>query len=258
MMQEESHRNGGIDKWRSAYPTLINSVFGVAAVLISIAYLLPWVWRLFDEPESGELRNVEARVIKYAELSAPPPIEVREPIDKTESAKPKVKTVKFLEPVVKPDEEVLDTNELPTVDELREVNPGLTNIDGSDSIVLDMPVEAPKIDTIVEEPKVYTFVEKQPSFPGGLEALYAYLNDNLEYPPRARENKVSGTVIVQFIVEEDGSISDLQIARSVSKELDEEALRVLGQMPNWEAGLMNRQQVRVRFTLPVRFKIIEQ
>jgi protein TonB len=109
----------------------------------------------------------------------------------------------------------------------------------------------------VENPQeIYTFVQQQPSFPGGLPALYEFLGDNLEYPEKARENRVTGTVIVQFVVETDGSITDLYVARSVDPELDKEAIRVLSQMPLWIPGNQNGKNVRVRFTVPVKFTIV--
>jgi protein TonB len=106
------------------------------------------------------------------------------------------------------------------------------------------------------EPKkaeVFEFVEIMPEFRGGQEAFNAYLEKNLEYPAIAREARIEGKVFVSFIVEKDGSITQIEIVRSVHPALDGEAARVISQMPNWKPGQQNQQDVRVRFTLPISF-----
>ena len=103
--------------------------------------------------------------------------------------------------------------------------------------------------------KVYDVVEKMPSFPGGQGALFEYLCNNVHYPKVAAEKKVEGRVIVTFVVGKDGSISNAELARSVSEELDAEAIRVVSSMPKWEPGTQNGKPVNVKFTVPVTFKL---
>ncbi len=104
-----------------------------------------------------------------------------------------------------------------------------------------------------EEETVFTFVEKAPEFPGGQEGLYKYLAENIEYPDMARELGVMGTVYVQFVVEKDGSVSNISIARGVHKTLDKEAMRVIRMMPKWKPGVQRGEAVRTQFTLPIKF-----
>lgn len=248
----------GVDRWKARYAALLNRVFGLAILFIFCLYFLPWLLQLSKDREAGEVKTVEARLVRYSELSAPPPIEIHQPPQTEERKSPKVKSVKYVEPVVKADEEVPDTSQMPTMDDLQQALPALTDSEGVDSIVVDQAIEVVPMDPPEEENKVYTFVEQQPEFPGGISALYAYLSEHLSYPQLAKENRVSGTVIVQFIVEEDGRVTELEIARGVSPELNEEALRVLAKMPPWNPGRMNGQDVRVRFTLPVRFTILDE
>lgn len=94
-----------------------------------------------------------------------------------------------------------------------------------------------------------------PEFPGGIDALVRYLSTSIIYPKEASRNGESGKVIVSFIVEKDGSISSIKVAKNVSKSLDEEAVRVISKMPKWKPGMEDGEYVRVKFNLPVSFKI---
>ena len=102
------------------------------------------------------------------------------------------------------------------------------------------------------EEKVYEVVEQMPSFPGGQEALMTYINNNIKYPD---EVCGQGRVVVSFIVEKDGSITNATIRRSVDPAFDREALRVISSMPKWIPGKNNGRKVRVRFNVPVQFKL---
>lgn len=105
----------------------------------------------------------------------------------------------------------------------------------------------------VEEEQIFTIVEDDPEFPGGQAALMQYLQGNLRYPTMAREAGIQGTVFVTFVVERDGSITDVRILRGVGGGLDEEAIRVVQNMPPWTPGRQRGQAVRVQFNLPIRF-----
>lgn len=103
--------------------------------------------------------------------------------------------------------------------------------------------------------KVYDVVEKMPQYPGGMVALFEFLEKNLKYPADAQKQKVEGRVIVSFIVETDGSISDINIVRKVFPSLDEEAVRLLGMMPRWSPGLQNGKPVRVKYAIPITYSL---
>ena len=103
--------------------------------------------------------------------------------------------------------------------------------------------------------KVYDVVEKMPSFPGGSKALMEYLDKNIKYPVSAQKNLLEGRVILQFIVDKKGRLSDIKVARSVEPSLDAEAVRVVKAMPRWNPGMQNGEAVKVRYTLPVNFRL---
>lgn len=106
--------------------------------------------------------------------------------------------------------------------------------------------------TKVEDNHCYDMAEQMPSFKGNVNQ---WLASNLSYPAVAAENGISGIVIVQFFVEKDGSITDIQVAHSIDPALDREAVRVIKHMPKWNPGMNNGQPVRSKYTLPVTFKL---
>ena len=112
--------------------------------------------------------------------------------------------------------------------------------------------EAPE--PVAEE--IFTFVEEYPEFPGGEKALYEYIKNNIRYPEVARTSGITGTVYVQFVVEKDGSISDVKVLRGIGGGCDEEAVRVVKSMPKWKPGKQRGQPVRVYYTLPIDFKLM--
>ncbi len=115
------------------------------------------------------------------------------------------------------------------------------------------PPPKPKQEEVTEE--IFVVVENQPEFPGGNTAMMKFLSDNIKYPVIAQENGIQGRVICNFVVERDGSITDVQVVRGVDPSLDKEAVRVIQQMPRWKPGKQRGQAVRVRFTLPVVFRL---
>ena len=128
------------------------------------------------------------------------------------------------------------------------------------------PEEAPAFDEanteeqVTEEPvpqskKVYESVEQMPEFPGGMDGLMRYLQQNVQYPPIAVQNNVQGRVVVQFIIDETGQVGDVEVVRSVSEEVDAEAVRVIKSMPKFEPGRQNGEPVAVWYTLPIAFKM---
>lgn len=120
-------------------------------------------------------------------------------------------------------------------------------------VYIPPPPPKPKQEEVTEE--IFVVVEEQPEFPGGQAAMMKFLSDNIRYPVIAQENGIQGRVICNFVVERDGSITDVQVVRGVDPSLDREAIRVIQQMPRWKPGKQRGSAVRVRFTLPVVFRL---
>ena len=106
-----------------------------------------------------------------------------------------------------------------------------------------------------EEEEIFMVVEDQPEFPGGTAALLEYLRKNIKYPAICRENNIQGRVLVTFIVNKDGAIVEPEVVKSVNPSLDKEALRVISTMPNWKPGSQRGKPVRVKYTVPVNFRL---
>ena len=117
--------------------------------------------------------------------------------------------------------------------------------------------EISSIDETIDETTstIFENVEEMPSFPGGLAALMAYLQKSIKYPEIAEENGIQGRVVCTFVVEPDGSISDVQVVKPVDPYLDMEAVRVVRAMPKWTPGKHNGVAVRVKYTLPLTFRL---
>ena len=107
----------------------------------------------------------------------------------------------------------------------------------------------------VEEQPIFTVVESMPEFPGGKSALMKYLAQNIKYPPYAKEAGIQGRVFINFVVEKDGSITNVKVLRGIGGGCDEEAVRVVKAMPKWKPGMQRGKPVRVSFNLPVKFTL---
>ena len=199
-----------------------------------------------------EQKKKEAKVEKKEQIK----VEPEKVVEKVKSS------VKFTAPVIKKDNEVKEEDEI-KLDEVEKSNKavGAFTVEGNDEVGGEVlkakeeiaAPEPPKQQ--VEENKVFDVVEQMPSFPGGMGALMSWLSQNIKYPVIAAENGVQGRVIVQFVVEKDGSITDVKVAKSVDPSLDKEAARVVSSMPKWTPGKQNGSAVRVKYTVPVTFKL---
>ena len=172
---------------------------------------------------------------------------------------------KFTEPVIKKDDQVREDNTLRQQEDLSQSETAIGALDvkgnNEDAEVLQIKEEVKKEEPKVEEKpkeeenKIFEFVEQQASFPGGPAAMNQWLAQNIRYPAAAQENNIQGRVTVQFVVELNGSISNVVVVRGVDPNLDKEAVRVVKSMPKWTPGMQNGRAVRSKFTLPVNFKL---
>ena len=128
----------------------------------------------------------------------------------------------------------------------------------ADSTTVTPQQEEPVYDlgpTQLADGEVANVADESPEFPGGMEALYKYLAENIHYPEQAKKDQIQGRVFITFVVEKDGSITDAKVVRGIGGGCDEEALRVVNAMPKWTPGKMRGEVVRVNFNLPITFKL---
>jgi len=127
------------------------------------------------------------------------------------------------------------------------------NVQAQDAVVADAP-EIEKVNSVQQDDDpIFTEVDEMPKFPNGDDALMRFLMENLKYPQDARDERIQGTVFVTFVVEKDGSVTDVKTLRGVATSLDEESIRVVKAMPKWKPGVIKGEPVRVQFNLPLRF-----
>ena len=130
--------------------------------------------------------------------------------------------------------------------------------DVEEMVIIDDEVETEPMESSIfdEEDGISILVEKMPEFPGGQRALFKYIAENLHYPAIAQKNGIQGKVVCQFIVNTDGSISDVVVVRSAGDpSLDKEAIRLIKSMPKWNPGMLGDKLVRVKYSVPVNFRL---
>ena len=193
-------------------------------------------------------------------LSPPPPdLKKPPPPPPPEPPKPRVDQVKFPPPVVKPDVEVKEKP--PTIEELKVADPGPKNLKGDKNadVQIDEPAGTAEAKVTEADPnQIFTSVEQSPEFPGGLDKFYAYLGKTIQYPAIAKENNTQGRVIVTFVCERDGSLTDVKVVRGIGDGCDEEAVRVVKKSPRWKPGIQNGRPVRVQYTVPISFTLASE
>jgi len=130
-----------------------------------------------------------------------------------------------------------------------EEEPEIEDVEIDEDLAIEIEEEDP------DEERIFEFVEEMPEFPGGYAAMVKFIQKNLQYPPMARENSISGRVYLKFVVEPSGEVSKIQLLRGIGGGCDEEAIRVVKKMPKWKPGRQRGKAVRVLFNLPIRFQL---
>lgn len=250
---ETRNKSYGAYMLRRIYNKHITIATIIAIALFILFLSAPLIASLIGGDEE-EVAIQEERVVELAEPPAlenkppPPP-----PPDLPPPPPPVVSTVKFTPPVIKKDEEVVEEEEIPDQKELEDVVIATKTVEGNTKEEVLVEVEAPTEVGEVVEDKIFTFVEQQPAFPGGESEMNKFIRKNLKYPPAALRNGLEGLVVVQFVVNKEGQISDVQVVKKLGGGTDEEAMRVVKMMPAFTPAKQNGRPVSFRYTLPVRF-----
>ena len=231
-----------------------------------IAWGLVSANRYFEEKRLKDMAEQEEVLIDMSQEAEEP----EEQQERLEQPKPEVlpeevlKSVKVTELQIVEDDKVKKEDEIKTQDELKETETAFGQKDNEKGTEDRNVTRTLKEEVVVEKPiekkeekkeEIFRSVEQMPQFPGGEAALMKYLSSHINYPPMAAENNVQGKVILQFVVEKDGKVGEVKVARSVDKDLDREAIRVVKTLPKFTPGRQNGQPVRVWYTLPVNFKL---
>ncbi len=225
-----------MEEKKSPKANLENKKLMFMQIGLIISLIIAW---LAFEHKSYDKREIDPSLLRQTEVVEEEMVE----ITKQEEQKP--------QPVEMPKQ----TTQLEIVDDDVEVEDIEINAEMDQNEVMEEYV-APEIEEEdVVEQEVFTIVEEMPSYPGGEAKMYEYLGKNIKYPQIARESGIQGRVFVNYVVEPDGSVSNVKVLRGIGGGCDEEAMRVVKAMPKWKPGKQRGKAVRVSYTLPVVFKL---
>ncbi|MEC3879412.1 energy transducer TonB [Parapedobacter sp. 10938] len=231
----------------------------VALFIASTAFVvLLWAPLIHQQRSPGTSAYVKPlEKTTVIELTPPPPIDKSLPEPPAaERPLPRTSQVRMPPPVVVSANRV--TEDPPSTETLKLANPGPETITGDPGadIHIDIPAGHADGDAMITETAgtgndPFVSVEIEPAFPGGIEAFLNYVQKNYRYPARAVESGVKGKIILSFIVERDGSLTDIRIVRDLKFGTGDEAVRLLKASPRWTPGVQNGREVRVAYTLPI-------
>ena len=225
-MQVKKSEKASLENDKVIY-VLMGLVFVLSLVYVALEWTEKEVTK-YEVTDTEFLFEEEVEIQQTSQETPPPP------------PPPAVQEVEVLNVVE-------DNVETESIEVISEDNP-------EDIVEIAPPVEVKE----EEEPEdvIFYVVESMPEFPGGNAAMYKYIGENLTYPVIAQENGIQGKVICQFTINKDGSLVDIEVVRSAGDaSLDKEAMRVIKSMPKWKPGKQRNPPVRVKFTLPVTFKL---
>lgn len=252
------HREYGAYDLRKAYPKVLRNAVLLGIGIFLLIFIIPTIYGRL-KPNEIEYSTTE---VKLTDINLAPKEE--KPLPELEKPKelPKQTTVRYLVPEVQKDPKIEELP--PPVEDMEKANPGPETVEGTgdDDIAIVAPPEdtpAPEATKSAEveakEPEIFERVEIQPEFAGGMEAFRSFLTKNLRYPNAAQRSNVQGKVYLNFTVEPDGSLSNINVLRGIGFGCDEEALRVMKLTPKWKPGKQSGRAVRVKFTMPIVFAL---
>lgn len=229
----------------AAIPAIANFIEKVTPKEEVITQSFDTTVELQDIDEEEE--SLQDEIIREEVANEPPP--------------PVKSTIQFVPPTIVDDDEVGDQDQMLTQDELARsrvqisaiTHEGVDDPDAVDILELRQREQVAIVQDKKEE--IFDFVEEMPQFPGGDVELMRFLNSNMRYPTVAAENGIQGRVVVKFVVRPDGSVDDVQVLQGVDRSLDEEAVRVVKQLPKWTPGRQNGVAVPVYYRVPVMFQL---
>jgi len=245
---EGRNQNYGAFELRREYNKRVTFIIG-GMLIFSLALL--GLKKFMDRPDTEEVAEKLETV--QIDLTPPPPIEEVPPPPPPPPPPPMVEMVKFTPPVIKDD--AVEDEPQKLQEDVKDTNVGTKDQEGEDVVAPPTENTGPAEPAA---PEIFTIVEEMPEPPGGIQEFYKYVGKNIQYPNMAREAGISGKAFLKFVVNQDGSLGDIQVVKGVSgcTDCDKEAVRVLKNYPEkWKPGKMTGKAVKCYFTLPISFKV---
>lgn len=250
------NREYGAFQLRKKYKLFMSASLWIAIILFVVGTTSPLIYSYLKPKE--EIKINRKKVVQITELAEPPSIGEKKELQQVEAPPPLKSTIKFLPPVVKADEEVTEEY-IPTVEELHDIDPGAKTQAGQeggvDYSLIEVEEKTKEEEIVEKKEEPFTYVEEMPTYPTGMDDLMAFIGQNISYPEIAKRAGVEGKVFVQLVIEKDGSITDIKVAKGIGAGCDEEAVRVCKLLPKWKPGKQNGKPVRVRMVIPFLFRL---
>ncbi len=209
--------------------------FNIGLVISMLMVIAAFEWRFYDDQElmnngNSSIEFVEALDVPITQQPPPPP----------------PKTLKNVQ--------IIAVEDLEDIEEEIDIN---LDIEMTEDMVIEEVVQTVEEDVEEEDTdEIFIIVEESPQPIGGMAAFYQYVNDNIQYPRQAQTMRIEGRVFVQFVVNKDGNLTDIEVIRGIGGGCDEEAVRVLENAPRWQPGKQRGRPVRVKMVLPITFKLM--
>ncbi|MEI9921925.1 MAG: TonB family protein [Bacteroidota bacterium] len=240
------NRSYGAYVLRKEYPTALVASFVFMLVVMALMFALaPVFFKLF------KAITISDKVVKKLILTIEPPKD-----DLTKNRKPEPHTTRTVRHTTRQSPAVIPTQAVNQALPAEEIQNNSTAITGTESAPVETISATPPPIVEVNDPnKVWSTVEQSPSFPGGVTELMKYVGKNTRYPAEARRQNVQGSVFISFVVDTDGTIDNVEVIRSIGAGCDKEAMRVVSGMPKWKPGKQHGVDVKVRFVLPIKFRL---
>jgi len=236
--------------------------FFYAAAFFSSLVITPWLIHQISKTNTAAENNEQVKIIEVNLLARIKELKPeKKSITKATSKPVQAKSIQYANLNVVPENQT--ESDIPTQEQLHEAVISTRNIDGEASLNLN-PIEIQEetsgttgSSASAENMEIHTLdgIENYPEFPGGHSAFIKFLSRNLKYPANAVEKGIEGKVLISFIIEKNGRLSNIRILRGIGYGCDEEAIRVLEKSPEWKPGIQNKQKVRVAYTLPISFSL---
>ncbi len=194
-------------------------------------------------------------VVSLKDFKMDKPVEAAKPIIDVPPPPPVLRnTIKFTPPVIKPDDQVNDEEEIKTQKDVvkTDVAIGSVNVENGSNDV-ELPPATVENKVTEEDQAPFIIVEQMPEFPGGMSEVNTFIRNNMRYPVLAQENGISGKVYIQFVIDKNGNVTKIKVVRGIGGGCDEEAVRVISKMPQWKPGKQGGKEVPVSYTIPVNF-----
>lgn len=232
----------------------------ISGTLFILLFLSPKIVNLIKGTETIEVIPDKTTIVV---VQSPPPVNPEIPPPAAIEPPPaKQSQIAFRPPIVVEDNQVIDIDPV-QIKDLIDATPGQKSVigDPDGAIVIEGPVgKGPQGAVAAEDHTVYDVfepLEAQPTFPGGMDRFYKYLAKAIRYPAMAQDNNIQGKVFLSFIIEKNGSLTDIKIERKLGYGTDEEAIRVLKSSPRWIPGIQNGKLVRVKYNIPISFALAQ-